>query len=84
VVITDYPDIELIENIRFNVVNCGIEKDIQERIAVEGYLWGSDSTPLLSHLNDNEKFDIIILSDTVCCCVTVLIGRYSITLNMHL
>jgi EEF1A N-terminal glycine/lysine methyltransferase len=84
VVITDYPDIELIENIRFNVVNCGVETAIQKRIAVEGYLWGSDSTPLLSHLNDNEKFDIIILSDTVYPSVALLIGRYLITLNMRL
>jgi len=50
---------------RYNVLNCGIEKSVQARIAVEGYLWGSDATPLLSHLANNSKFDIIVLSDTV-------------------
>lgn len=65
-VITDYPDNELIENIRYNVLNSGIEKSIQEQIVVEGYLWGSDAAPLLSHLANNLKFDIIVLSDTVC------------------
>jgi nicotinamide N-methyltransferase len=65
VVITDYPDVELIDNIKFNVANCGITNDVQARIAVEGYLWGSDSAPLLSHLDEHTKFNIIILSDTV-------------------
>lgn len=64
-VITDYPDIELIENIRYNVLNSGIDEKVQERIAVEGYLWGNDATPLLSPLDNNSKFDVIILSDTV-------------------
>jgi hypothetical protein len=64
VVITDYPDNELIENIRFNVKNCGINGDIQSHIAVEGYLWGADPQPLQSHIN-GQKFDVMILSDTV-------------------
>jgi EEF1A N-terminal glycine/lysine methyltransferase len=66
IVITDYPDVELIENIRHNVANCGIGKTVQAKIAVEGYLWGSDAAPLLVHLYNYEKFDVIILSDTVC------------------
>jgi len=65
VVITDYPDNDLIENIKYNVEHCGIGKDVQERVVVEGYLWGSDATNILSHLGDNSKFDVIILSDTV-------------------
>ena len=63
--ITDYPDVELIENIRYNVKNCGIDTATQERIAVEGYLWGSDPTVLRSHLDSNNEFNVIILSDTV-------------------
>jgi EEF1A N-terminal glycine/lysine methyltransferase len=66
VVITDYPDIQLIENMRHNVENCGIDTETKKRIAVEGYLWGSEAEPLLSHLADNTKFNVIILSDTVC------------------
>ena len=64
-VITDYPDTELIENIRYNVTNCGIAESTQARIAVEGYLWGSDAASVLSHLSGDTKFDVIILSDTV-------------------
>lgn len=45
--------------------NCGIDTATQTRVAVEGYLWGSDPKPLLLHLSNDEKFDIIILSDTV-------------------
>src|SRR5271168_1901741 len=79
-VITDYPDTELIENIRYNVVNCGIEENVQEHIAVEGYLWGSDATPLLSHLANDSKFDIIILSDTVSSFPTISLIRRSSTI----
>jgi len=80
VVITDYPDTELIENIRYNVLNCGIEKNIQAQIAVKGYLWGSDATPLLSHLGNDSKFDIIILSDTVSSFPTISLIRRSSTI----
>lgn len=65
VVITDYPDTELIENIRYNVTNCGLGEDVKARIAVEGYLWGNDVTTLLSHLELSTKFNVVILSDTV-------------------
>jgi len=53
------------ENIRYNVEHCGIEKDCQDKIVVEGYLWGSDATTILSPLGETAKFDVIILSDTV-------------------
>jgi EEF1A N-terminal glycine/lysine methyltransferase len=85
VVITDYPDNELIENIRFNVKNCGINEDLQSHIAVEGYLWGADPQPLQSHIN-GQKFDIMILSDTVLPLPshTFSYDRYSTTLNTNL
>ena len=86
VVITDYPDIELIENIRYNVANCGIDKTTQERIAVEGYLWGSDPDALLAHIDNESKFDVIILSDTVTFYPISLLNshfyRYLIILNI--
>lgn len=63
--ITDYPDNDLIENIRYNVEHSGIDKNIQEQIIVEGYLWGSDLTTILSGLGDDTHFDVILLSDTV-------------------
>ena len=55
----------MIENIRYNVSNCGISNEEQSRIVVEGFLWGSDVSPLLSKLSENQKFDVIVLSDTV-------------------
>ena len=53
------------ENIRYNVENCGIESGIKKHIVVEGYLWGSNADGLLSNLENKSKFDVIILSDTV-------------------
>ncbi|OLL26661.1 Protein N-methyltransferase nnt1 [Neolecta irregularis DAH-3] len=58
-VITDYPDIELVENIRYNV-----EKNIDDprgKVIVEGYLWGNSPESFLP----GEKFDVLILSDLV-------------------
>jgi EEF1A N-terminal glycine/lysine methyltransferase len=78
VVITDYPDPELIENIQYNVANCGIGQDIQDQIRVEGYRWGGDPSPLLSHLVHNDKFDVIILSDTVYPLALIAYHRYLI------
>ena len=84
VVITDYPDTELLENIRYNVINGGLDEDVKARIAVEGYLWGSDVTTLLSHLELNTKFNVVILSDTVHIASSVTDERCSIILNIKL
>ncbi|KAH3678981.1 hypothetical protein WICMUC_001295 [Wickerhamomyces mucosus] len=68
VVSTDYPDVELIENIQYNVDHAeGMNKD---RVYVEGYIWGNSYDSLLSKIRDdqqgkNKKFDLIILSDLV-------------------
>jgi nicotinamide N-methyltransferase len=56
-VATDYPDQELVDNLRFNCSNY-------DKISVLGYLWGKDVSPLLS-LNDGQLFDVAILSDLV-------------------
>ena len=58
---TDYPDVELIENLQENANACA-----GNNIAVEGYLWGSDIEPLLHHLPSSQKgFDTLILADLV-------------------
>ncbi|CAG8491414.1 9641_t:CDS:2 [Acaulospora morrowiae] len=67
VVITDYPDIELIENIKYNVsTNLSSES---EKIVVLGYIWGKDTTPLLDAITlspaDKPRFDIIIMADLI-------------------
>ena len=64
VVVTDYPDRELIDNLKYNVstVCSG-----QENIDALGYRWGDDVAPLLSCLpiDDNRTpgFDTLILAD---------------------
>ncbi|KAF2834233.1 hypothetical protein M501DRAFT_1001389 [Patellaria atrata CBS 101060] len=65
VVVTDYPDEDLVENLHFNIAHCNLfPKDT--RIIAEGYLWGAPATNLMSHLplTDRPKgFDVLILAD---------------------
>lgn len=74
VVVTDYPDNSLIENLVWNIEHCETtpaedgtwEKKPLENIVAEGYLWGADPAPLLAHLPEGEvvkKFDVLILAD---------------------
>ena len=66
VVATDYPDVDLIENLKNNIRGCeGLGNELEGRIVAEGYCWGADPSPLLSHLpSSHEKgFDILILAD---------------------
>ncbi|KAF9586706.1 nicotinamide n-methyltransferase [Lunasporangiospora selenospora] len=80
VVITDYPDQDLISNIEFNAKEAMPTQVANGTVVVQGYLWGSNTRPLLAHLNpstDNahstaaettpkqQLFDTIILSDLV-------------------
>ncbi|KAK9463696.1 uncharacterized protein V1516DRAFT_668481 [Lipomyces oligophaga] len=66
VVVTDYPEFELIDNIKYNVDHVdGIDKTVFE---VEGYVWGADVAPLKNLLGGAESsdgFDLLILSDVV-------------------
>lgn len=64
VVVTDYPDKEIIDNISHNVSLNIHDSSILARVHVQGYLWGKDVTPLLQPLN-GAKFDVIIMSDLV-------------------
>ncbi|KAG0364797.1 hypothetical protein BC939DRAFT_500602 [Gamsiella multidivaricata] len=51
VVITDYPDHDLISNIQYNAEQV-VPKQTEEGIViVQGYLWGSNTRPLLAHFN---------------------------------
>ncbi|KAF2663185.1 hypothetical protein BT63DRAFT_128691 [Microthyrium microscopicum] len=64
VVVTDYPDQELIENLQYNIQNCCVQLD-QHKIAAEGFLWGASPEPLKAHLprHDQSGFNILILAD---------------------
>jgi nicotinamide N-methyltransferase len=56
VVVTDFPDPDLIENIWHNIEHCqaltavGEHVDIPKVVIAEGYLWGADPAPLLAHI----------------------------------
>ncbi|KAK9241562.1 hypothetical protein V1506DRAFT_550367 [Lipomyces tetrasporus] len=70
VVITDYPEADLLDNIEYNVDHYAKEsKDEQkerERFRVAGYIWGNDVEPLREFLPaGSDGYDLIILSDVV-------------------
>lgn len=79
VVVTDYPDADLLQNLQYNVdhqIYQGNElpadgddardQELQRRdVVVEGYIWGNDYEPLVKHIGSGKKFDLIILSDLV-------------------
>ncbi|KAI0353398.1 hypothetical protein OH77DRAFT_1458476 [Trametes cingulata] len=67
VVLTDYPDAALVDNISHNV-RQNIPEAGRARVHVEGYIWGHPVEPLLSLLpsdSDEKAFDLIILSDLI-------------------
>ncbi|KAI0777521.1 putative methyltransferase-domain-containing protein [Trametes elegans] len=67
VVLTDYPDSALVNNIWYNVRGNIAEPD-REKIDVQGYVWGYPVESLLKVLpgEQNEKaFDLIIMSDLI-------------------
>lgn len=63
VIVTDYPDVDLIENLQHNI-KFSIPEQHRDRIAAHGYLWGNDSTLLRDELqNHDQGFDLLILAD---------------------
>lgn len=77
VVMTDFPDADLVENMKKNVLGCEFmpgmtsdyfSSDNKDRvIEVDGFVWGADPAHLLQYLlpshGDNDKFDVLILAD---------------------
>ncbi len=63
VVVTDYPDPDLIQNLQYNVEHCDLLSS-KTSIVAEGYLWGNDTTHLKAHLaKSSAGFDLLILAD---------------------
>lgn len=63
VVVTDYPDPDLIVNLRYNIDHCSALKN-KSTIVAEGYLWGSAADVLKLHLpSGTSGFDLLILAD---------------------
>lgn len=62
VVVTDYPDANLIDNIQYNIDHCvGVNAP---NISTQGYIWGRDTEDLLSKTG-HQQFDLLLLSDLV-------------------
>jgi nicotinamide N-methyltransferase len=63
VVVTDYPDADLIDNLRYNIDHCGLLSS-PPRIVAEGYLWGAPIEDLTKHLpGKQDGYDVLILAD---------------------
>lgn len=75
VISTDYPDPDLMSHIQYNIDHCeGIPKDTI--VKVKGYIWGKDVNALCydevededeapKEIKEEDKFDLIILSDLI-------------------
>lgn len=64
VVVTDYPDVELIDNLVHNINTCSHLPQPATTIAAEGYLWGLPTEALISHLAvPSQRFDTLLLAD---------------------
>ncbi|KAG0680753.1 nicotinamide n-methyltransferase [Pichia californica] len=65
VICTDYPDPELLENIRYNIDHLGYSK-AKEIIEIEGFIWGNETNEISKKLGSNDgKADFLIMSDLV-------------------
>lgn len=67
-VVTDYPDADLVENIKWNVNNSDTLTPAQRStIVVEGHAFGASTAPILARLSDSKSgtkgFDTLILAD---------------------
>lgn len=63
VVVTDYPDNDLIVNLRQNIDQNLAAQDLPNIVA-EGFLWGSSADPLTAQLEKGcNAFDVLILAD---------------------
>ena len=63
VVITDYPDADLIDNLEYNIQHCSSISHAS-KVSARGYLWGASPKQLLSFLEPNgDGFDVLILAD---------------------
>ncbi|PVU97167.1 hypothetical protein BB561_000729 [Smittium simulii] len=65
VVMTDYPDANLIENMNFNALENFPSEIKNGTLVVDGFIWGKDVSPLLKHLPEGQSYDTLILSDLV-------------------
>ncbi|CDM28294.1 hypothetical protein DTO013E5_3807 [Penicillium roqueforti] len=74
VVLTDYPDPDLVQNMKHNAELAAsaipAREDGKPRLHVDGYKWGSDVSPLRAYLppaadGSPSLFDVLIMADVV-------------------
>ena len=58
---TDYPDQALVDNMKYNAAQNGVE----DCAVIRGYVWGRPVEPLLEPTGGAKKFDLILLSDLI-------------------
>ncbi|KAI0019154.1 hypothetical protein F4780DRAFT_459956 [Xylariomycetidae sp. FL0641] len=70
VVVTDFPDPDLVINMKKNILDCELIPTPDDHlnkcsIVADGYVWGADPAHLLAHLEPvgTDKFDVLILAD---------------------
>lgn len=63
VVITDYPDQSLVDNMTWNA-DVNVPSQIREKVDVEGFVWGAKVDSLMAK-SRGEGYDVLILSDLV-------------------
>ncbi|KAM0719568.1 hypothetical protein Q7P37_003698 [Cladosporium fusiforme] len=63
VVVTDYPDAELVENLQWNIDHCALLPQ-PRNVRADGFLWGAETEKLITGLPEGEdRFDLLILAD---------------------
>ncbi|KAF6834165.1 nicotinamide N-methyltransferase [Colletotrichum plurivorum] len=61
VVVSDFPDADIVMTMQKNVDEAG---DLEGIVVPKGYVWGADVGPLLAELPaGREKFDVMVLAD---------------------
>lgn len=66
VVMTDYPDPDLVDNMRRNAVSAAPQIPLGTSLHVDGYKWGSPTDAILSYLPPGAAgFDMLIMADVV-------------------
>ena len=64
-VVTDYPDTQLIQNLQYNIDHCDMVPSPASIVAT-GYVWGNDPGKLTSLLAEPASgFDLLILADII-------------------
>ncbi|KAK2754676.1 nicotinamide n-methyltransferase [Arachnomyces sp. PD_36] len=65
-VVTDYPDVDLVENLRWNAAACESLRDPSSALHVAGYKWGASPDNLFEFLPaQSSGFDVLILADVI-------------------